>query len=306
MLETRSRSFSQCYPPVKQSPMINGRRPIPASSTLPRRFTARSALVLLIALAGCSVAGEAEKNCATALVYHPVFKENLCPKVGRFGNTKLAVPQHYLLGPFVYKGVDIWNKESWEKRPKTPTFDNEIGNFAIKIRHTNFQPILSRQDWEDYGKLGSAIRAQPPENRWIHVGFETPANRHGTPTIPYFYQMESTLGLQIYGQLVLQREKAWGLDHYLGKTPPGRGLNQVQHEFFFDSSTRKTKIHCKTWFRSAVPHDLLTSCTHSFLTTDGEALVDISNIQDRSDIARWREVEQGLQEVYRSFMVAPR
>ena len=77
-----------------------------------------------------------------------------CPVVGRMGKVKLAVPKHYLLGPFVYKGVDIWNAESFKNRPKQPTFDTEIDNFAIKIRQTNFKPIETQQDWTDYAKLG--------------------------------------------------------------------------------------------------------------------------------------------------------
>ena len=78
-----------------------------------------------------------------------------------------------------YKGIDIWNAESYKKRPQTNSFDNELDNFAIRIRLTNFKPVETFKDRDDYGKLGSLIGVPPPENRWIHVGVKA-LYKHGT------------------------------------------------------------------------------------------------------------------------------
>lgn len=78
-----------------------------------------------------------------------------------------------------YKGIDIWNTESYKKRPQTNSFDNELDNFAIRIRLTNFKPVETFKDRDDYGKLGLLIGVPPPENRWIHVGVKA-LDMHGT------------------------------------------------------------------------------------------------------------------------------
>jgi len=78
-----------------------------------------------------------------------------------------------------YKGIDIWNVESYKERPQTNSFGNELDNFAIRIRLTNFKPVETFKDRDDYGNLGSLIGVPPPENRWIHVGVKA-LDKHGT------------------------------------------------------------------------------------------------------------------------------
>jgi len=234
----------------------------------------------------------------------------VCPSLGRMGALKLAIPQHYLLGPKEYKGQSIWSPEDWKKRPKVSTLDTDLSSFAIKIRQTNFKPIETPQDWRDYDKLGHSIHPQPPENRWLHVGFEHVGNvRDAQPwQLNRKVQLKNTIvGSPYEGHFTRQKQQQWGLDHYVSDRKPSTHPDGWTYEIFYDPKTDGTFIRCKSTLRSAPLHDVITSCQHefNFIAKDtGEIIrISASNIHVKSDLARWREVEQGLRAAFQSFIV---
>ena len=239
----------------------------------------------------------AQTPCPTGVARdapHEVTHET-CPSLGRMNGVKLAVPQHYLLGPKGYKGIDIWNAESYKKRPQTNSFDNELDNFAIRIRLTNFKPIETFRDRDDYSKLGSLIGVPPPENRWIHVGVKA-LEKHGTfqDTVSRWRKDEKG-----WGPFALQPD-VWGLKRYVfmqSLTP-----TNDRWEFLYDSGFG-TFATCKHLLQLHPPHAPRESCRLEFSMLELKALIDIDNFGERSDLARWPEIEREVRKVIQSFIV---
>jgi len=231
----------------------------------------------------------AQTPCPTGVARdapHEVTHET-CPSLGRMNGVKLAVPQHYLLGPKGYKGID--------KRPQTNSFDNELDNFAIRIRLTNFKPIETFRDRDDYSKLGSLIGVPPPENRWIHVGVKA-LEKHGTfqDTVSRWRKDEKG-----WGPFALQPD-VWGLKRYVfmqSLTP-----TNDRWEFLYDSGFG-TFATCKHLLQLHPPHAPRESCRLEFSMLELKALIDIDNFGERSDLARWPEIEREVRKVIQSFIV---
>ncbi len=225
---------------------------------------------------------------------HEVTHET-CPSLGRMNGVKLAIPQHYLLGPKGYKGVDIWNAESYKKRPKTNSFDNELDNFAIRIRLTNFKPIETRKDRDDYGELGALIGPPPLENRWITVGII------GQPFTGSFER-----SVQLWLKDDAQRgpfsppSGAWGLTRHTSQQIPAPYKHQW--EFMYDA---KFEIFatCEHIFPLYPPHDLKAACKLEFFVPELKALIDVSGLREHAELARWPEIEREVRKVIQSFIV---
>jgi hypothetical protein len=225
---------------------------------------------------------------------HEVSHET-CPSLGRMNGVKLAIPQHYLLGPKGYKGIDIWNAESYKKRPKTNSFDNELDNFAIRIRLTNFKPIETLKDKDDYGELGSLLGVPPLENRWIHVGITAVDRR---------YTFEGTVGLWLkdeahWGPYSSQPD-VWGLKRYLSQQVPAP--HKHQWEFMHDAKF-EVFATCEHIFPLYPPHDLREACKLEFFVPELKAFIDVAGLRARTDLARWPEIEREVRKVIQSFIV---
>ncbi len=235
--------------------------------------------------------------CPTGVAPHAPHEvtHETCPSLGRMNGVKLAIPQHYLLGPKGYKGVDIWSAESYKKRPQTESFDNELDNFAVRIRLINFKPIETFKDTDDYGKLGSLIGVPPPENRWIHVGIEADdRDLDFKTTVAGWLKDEAG-----WGPFVAQPE-VWGLKRYLSSEQPSP--DKTQWEFFYnDQST--VFANCQNNLMKYPPYGRLAFCKLQFFAPELRAKIIVSNIQNREDLARWAEIEREVRKVIQSFIV---
>lgn len=241
--------------------------------------------------------------CPPGVIRHAphAITHETCPVAAQINGVKLAIPQHYLLGPKGYKGIDIWNAESYKKRPRTDSFDNELDNFAIKIRLSNFKPIVTFKDQVDYSSLGSLIGVPPPENRWIHVGIKT---------INSPYDFERTVQLWLRdkakrGPFVL-RPDSWKLKHYVSIQVPTvddkTWAQTKQMEFFYDPNHWTTFISCQN---AVVPttHRQVKQCQLQFFLPTIQAIVNVDTLYDATDLARWHEIEREVREVIQSFIV---
>ena len=225
---------------------------------------------------------------------HEVTHET-CPSLGRMNGVKLAIPQHYLLGPKGYKGVDIWNAESYKNRPRTNSFDNDLDNFAIRIRLTNFKPIETRTDRDDYGKLGSLIGVPPMENRWIHVGITSQ-----TFTGSFARSVQLWLKDDAKRGPFSPASDFWGLKRYLSAQP--RTPTNSQWEFFHDPAF-ETFARCENVLQRYPPHAPREACKLEFFIPELKALVDIDSFAERADLDRWPEIEREVRKVIQSFIV---
>lgn len=231
---------------------------------------------------------------------HPVTRET-CPTLGQMNGIKLAIPGYYLLGPIGFKGIDIWNAESWKNRPKTNSFDNEFDNFAIRIRLTNFRPIESVEDKRDYEKLGSIIGPPPAENRWIHVGIQV-------------WQHELNFRTAVAGWLKDQANRGpyealpqvWQLNHYSASVKPSvddtTWAQTTQWEFFYDPVAWRTFIYCRNVV-TPTTHIALKQCTHKFFMDELRASVEIDTLYNETELASWAAREREVSKIIRNFVV---
>lgn len=272
-----------------------------------------AAVLCLLLVPACSGYGEDKAAaCAPGVPPRPphAITGETCPVLGRMGEMKLAIPKHYLLGPVEYKGQSIWSPEDWKKRPKKSTFETELSSFAIKIRQTDFRPIENQKDWDDYKKLGHSVNPQPPENRWLEVDFEHIGNVRTLKPVALDFGDALNNWLSppySWGYFVRQPQRQWGLDHYVSDRQPSSGPNGWQYEIFYDASSHKTFITCKSALKTRPPHELTVSCRHQFdfYSTDSGEVIHISNehIYTKNDIAHWREFEQGIRSIFSTFIV---
>ena len=233
-----------------------------------------------------------------------------CPVVGNIGGVKLAIPRHYLLGPVTYKGVDIWRPETYKNRPKRPAFDNEIENFAIRLRISDFRPIEARRDWDDYRwQLERIIApASPPHaNRWIHVGINSDtvySNQKCSGSLRCYF--DGTMkDVAEQGPFFLQRDTAYGLDHYVSRQRP-TVEKSVGHfdEFYYDAASQKTFIGCSNKPMVVPPHVPLEYCDHRFVIPELPAEVSVDYFHPaKEEITRWRDVESNVRAIVQSFIV---
>lgn len=225
---------------------------------------------------------------------HAITHET-CPSLGKMNGVKLAIPQHYLLGPKGYKGIDIWNAESYKKHPQTNSFDNELDNFSIKIRLTNFKPIETIKDSEDYGKMGSLIGVPPSDNRWIHVGIRA-LDR------PYTFERTVELWLRDDAKRgpFVRHSDEWEMTRYISTRIPKPFVGSW--EFLYDK-TFSTFSTCEHIVQIYPPHAPQEICKLNFSLQELQAAIDVDGFGERSDLARWPEIERELRKVIQSFIV---
>ena len=240
----------------------------------------------------------------------PFYGAKLCPIVGRIGSIKVAIPQHFVLGPVAYKNVDIWNPDSYRNMPRQPTLESDISNFAIKIRMTNFKPVHSSKDVEDYDKLSRSVENQPPVNRWLYVEFFTQSAAEVDNAMKNL--VRNWLKDDAKDGPFSRTDDAFGLHHYVSAQLPFTQrypyIQKNQQEFFYDPIGERTFIRCRNVIQlpreeAAVPNILLSHCQIDYWIKELNIRVSVANIEDKGDLARWREIERGVEKTIRSFIV---
>lgn len=222
--------------------------------------------------------------------------------IGKMGDSKLAIPSQYLFGPIAYKGVDIWNADSYKNRPKHPTYNNQLDSFAIRIRQNNFKPIENLNDEQAFRESYESVRNLPPStNRWILVGFD--ARRY--PIDPANVVAERWRQMREKGPFN-RKADIWGLAHYLSEKLPSRDKTNdrgIQLEYFYDEKENSTFIYCQNTLRKVPPYDLISFCEIWFNAPEIRAEVNVDNIRDKADLGRWRDIKVGVLSVLHSFIV---
>jgi hypothetical protein len=82
-----------------------------------------------------------------------------------------------------------------------------------------------------------------------------------------------------------------------------------QQEFFYDPIGERTFIRCRNVIQlpleeAAVPNIFLSYCHIDYWIKELKIRVSVDNIEDKGDIARWREIERGVEQTIRSFIVS--
>lgn len=269
----------------------------------PPKYSLLSLLLLAVLRGSCAFAAE---SCAQGVPRHvpTSLTGDECPILGRMGDLKLAIPPEYLIGPLAYRGVDIWQPNTYKNTPLHPTLSSDIDTFAIRIRQNNFKPIESPDDALAFRQSYESVRQMPPpDNRWIIIGFD--ARTYPRPSSREFEKLwRSELGKEgPYHKL----PDEWGLTHYLSIQPPTADTTfprfGAQWEYFYNESENSTFIGCQSTLKKVPPHDPISHCTIYFNAPEIKARAEIDNIRDKADISRWREMEAGVHRILKSFVV---
>jgi hypothetical protein len=229
---------------------------------------------------------------------HEITHET-CPAIAKMNGVKLAIPQHYLLGPKGYKGVDIWNAESYKKRPEIYSFDNELDNFAIKIRLTNFKPIETFIDRESYSTHRPHIGPYPPEKRWIHVGIKA-LDPKNTVEATFKQTVQRWLKDDAERGPFLEQPEIFGLTRYLS-TQTARPFVH-KNEFLHDPEF-SIFATCEHIVQISVPHEPRINCELNFRLPDLHASINIDGFTEFSDLARWSEIKLEISKIIHNFIV---
>ena len=280
-------------------------------------------LILLVLLWGLSGCNKAEEECGVGVPTHPPhpYTHRTCPTAGRMGAFRLAIPMQYRFAEVAYKGFDLFNPQTHYLNPKHPTLESELARFAIMVRRNNFKPIESGQDERDVDEFQNHQKTTTPlEKRWIWVAFEyfgqvgAPREK-GLPLVEGDYKGflsrladYNAYDEKRYGRYTHEKQRAWGLEHYITSHPPGTGSDERQLEVFYDANTHQTLITCETTLMRVSPHTPLTSCDQYLriihpLTKDAVSVHVILLLQSKIDLADWREIEQGIRSLFDTFIV---
>jgi hypothetical protein len=218
--------------------------------------------------------------------------------IGRMGGVKISVPNSYLIpAPSVeYKNEDIWRPS---KTPPPRSFESEIVGIALLLRDTDFQPITTAVDVEEYQtqyKPSSSKR----EHNWITIGFQTSFYElgHGSMQITYEGWLRNETN---WGPWIPQEADVSGLKHFVSKK---QDVNTTTYsppdEFFYDPLTRNTFITCTNRRRAVPPFDAMSGCEHRFNLPELKAQVSVHYPKD--DLPRWKEIEGLIKKMAQGFI----
>ena len=248
---------------------------------------------------------KAEAVCAVAPIQSPdvppFFGKPSCPALGSMGETRLAIPQHYLLGPIGYEGRDIWNPRSPETGLSQPDLNKQISSFSIKVRLETFRPIESAKDVEDFGKLGMAGGwDQPKANRWLYVQF-----KYNKKKIGYSKKeaLKSWLNEKPGVVRYSQSDDVAGLQHFASLDQP-MTMDAPRRDLYFDSLNNSTLATCETIKIATNPGKTYSSCRIDFSIRQNSVFVTVQNISFLDDIKEWQAIEENARKAFESF-VAP-
>jgi len=220
--------------------------------------------------------------------------------VGNMGGVRISVPKSYLIpAPSVeYKNEDIWRPS---KAQPSRGFESEIVGIALLLRDTDLQPILTKEDVDEYQsqyKPSSSKR----EHHWITIGFDTRfyALNQGSMQSTYEGWIKNEAH---WGPWIPQDTNVSDLKHFVSEK---QDINTMDYsppdEFFYDSSTRSTFISCTNRRRAVPPFDASSGCEHKFNLPELKAQVSVN--YPKSDLPRWREIESSITKMAHA-LVAP-
>ena len=215
---------------------------------------------------------------------------------GNINGTKVLIPSYYLLS---YPEYDDRNWLSKSAVNQHPSFANSITELALLVKASNLRPIVTEQDATD--NFNSAKTAHPfYYETWMTIGIE--ANKFPLNG-DYSDVKKRMLSLDWRGPFEAPKE-AYGLQYYNSSRTTDfdkQFLTGGHAEIFVQETTNNPLIACETFRTHVPPFDYFSQCNHRFLIVDLKSVVDIT--YSKKDIVRWREIQDGVEEIIRSLIV---
>jgi hypothetical protein len=260
------------------------------------------------AVASAATSFAAAKDCPVDATQHAspavVSDGYSCPDIGRMGSIKLAIPKHYILGPdFVYKGVDIWQPDSYKRQLLAgQSFDSEIRYFSIRIRLGDFRPVETQTDLDSFDESqNSPLSMHAVDRQWIFVQFNYPSSFSPSDVILKRYLDRNSNTPSIYQRVAPVN----GYEHYITTVDPSvrSGIGGV-NELFYNATDPSSVIRCTNSLMSVSPYTKLTNCDDLFVLKSHDVSVDIGNIQDKTYyLSNLDRIHSGIMALFGSFIV---
>lgn len=227
-------------------------------------------------------------------------------QVGTIGRVRIRIPAIYRFNTSITyaKGKggagDQTSNAATEASP--PTIDMPIEDVSFSVRQADFRMASSQQEKADFYRAGSSVRTPPPVgNRWLRI---TVFNK-GSPIDPQKRFDEDAHSPWNHGPFE-KLPDMWGLVHYRAVTPPVRDSMKAQDEYWFDPhDAAGTLILCENTMRAVPPYDVYANCTLSFNLPSfhAQARVQPVGMNDKADLANWKEVEANTTHMLDAFVV---
>jgi len=276
---------------------------------------------MLMVVLSVSANSYAEQQCIHGINRQPVapIKYETCPHWGNVNGIKIAIPGKYLSESIWYTKIpepggyptDCFGEcpEGWrvsrgmvERRFDLGAFEDAIDWFSIRIRQSNFMPISTLADRNDYIE---SVKAYPPspENRWLEVVFDARE----------YIKMDGQLKFDgIFEYHPKRSDRAadiFGLMHYTYSRPNILPLNVRDprpfhvDELMYDRLPPATVITCHSVISPQPSEHLASICSLSFPVDEIKAFARILFKSPKEDLAQWREIESEIRRLVHSFVV---
>jgi hypothetical protein len=163
-------------------------------------------------------------------------------------------------------------------------------------------------DWEDYESFSQRPASAARPSRWILVGVDSDLaayNKRRCPRTHSCFLKNILKDEPHWGPFVLQKQDAFGLDHYVSsqRLEPGKSIGAYD-EVFYDAKTDQTIVTCSNIPAIPAPHERMSFCTLLFFIPELPASIEVSlSHPAKESMPKWREIEAAIRNVLRSFII---
>jgi hypothetical protein len=201
---------------------------------------------------------------------------------GTMGGRSLAIPRFYLLSEAQYRDAAAEHLT--------------LRSFAICLRLSNFEPVRSARDLQDW----SDALARPDASLYeVFTTIGVYANdelggRHSLQSDVASAQADASPT----GPFHLQADRVAGLAHAISD----RRIDFTPSEFYYDDAGWKTEVVCTATRRQDGTPAAFDDCQLKFPVPEinATAVADIT----KKDLLRWQDLESATRDLVHSFMVA--
>ena len=206
---------------------------------------------------------------------------------GTMNGVRLRIPKVYFLSAIHYHpGTEALSG-----------FDRQIDIFDLRVRLSNFEPVVTDRDRQDWNLAMSRARPIFWET-WLTVDFDNryPLNWSINKDMPDGLRKDPAH----WGPFVRDRTRPYGLVHYDSVQTVDNSPDHNHWEYYYDEASL-TNIVCETSRIKVPPFDTYDHCDHRFLIPRLHVMAGAT--YGKKDLPRWREIELRITQIGDSFIV---
>jgi hypothetical protein len=209
---------------------------------------------------------------------------------GTLNGVKIRIPQYYLFpARVVYEGE---RRDGLDPASTGATQDSRINNFSIVVRLSNFEPIRTEKDRQDW----VVSNKKDFRTSWLLASFDNGYRpNRGTSDQSYM--------VPFWGPYNRDGDLVYGLTHYVSVQSPEEGDRNgfIGHVEYYFGRERFTRIVCVTHKMTVAPYEYHKNCQQNFILP--ELNVNVEIFYEGSNIPYWLEFENRIKNIAQSFIV---